>query len=161
MISFTLGLLVALTVASFTGCFNLSNYRKRKNDEKWTRKDYDDGNCKHYQIDDYKHQLLPNPKQIMLLVLSVLLQSKAQAIQEAQQAELSRITAVANAQTKIAEARGDSAKAVIDASGRAESIRREQAVISPTYIEYIKWSNWDGKLPTTSLGSGTNVLLSK
>lgn len=90
-----------------------------------------------------------------------ILQQKAQSIQEAQQAELARLTAIANAQTQIATARGDSAKAVIEASGRAEAIRREQAVITPTYVEYIKWSNWDGKLPTTSLGSGTNVLLSK
>lgn len=102
-----------------------------------------------------------NPGQITPENMKGILDQKAKSIQEAQQAELSRITAVANAQTLIATARGDSAKAVIDASGRAEAIRREQAVLTPQYIEFIKWSHWDGALPTTSLGGNTSVLLSK
>jgi regulator of protease activity HflC (stomatin/prohibitin superfamily) len=90
-----------------------------------------------------------------------ILQAKANAVQAAQQAELDRQTAVAQAEQKIAQARGDSAKAVIEASGRAEAIRKEQNAITAEYIDYIKWSNWDGKLPATMLGGNTSVLLQK
>jgi hypothetical protein len=89
------------------------------------------------------------------------LQRQADAVLATRQAELNRRTAVATAEQKIAEARGDSAKAVIEASGRAEAIRKEQNAITAEYIDYIKWTNWDGKLPATMLGGNTSVLLSK
>lgn len=69
------------------------------------------------------------------------------------------LVAEAEAKRKIAVARGDSAKAVIEASGRAEAIRREQLNLTPMYLDYIRASNWDGKLPTTVLGTGTNVMI--
>jgi regulator of protease activity HflC (stomatin/prohibitin superfamily) len=90
-----------------------------------------------------------------------ILQAKANAVQAAQQAELNRQTAVATAEQKIAEARGDSAQLVINAKADAEAIRLKQNQITPQYIEFIRWSRWDGKLPTTSLGGNTSVLLNK
>lgn len=89
------------------------------------------------------------------------IEEKTQAIQEVQVAENRKRVAVAEAQTKIAVARGDSAQAVIAASGRAEAIKREQLQITPIYIEYMKAKSWDGTLPQTMLGSQTPFILGR
>lgn len=102
-----------------------------------------------------------NPGQITPASMANILQSKAQAIQQAQQAELDRKTADAQAYTKVATARGDSAAQVISAAADAEAIRLKTREISANYVEFIKWQSWDGKLPTTVLGSSSNVLLSR
>ena len=79
--------------------------------------------------------------------------AKTRAIQEVQVAENRRQVAVADAERKIAEARGDSAQAVIQASGRAEAIKREQLSLTALYIDYIKVQKWSGQVPTTVAGS--------
>ncbi|HNU89596.1 MAG TPA: SPFH domain-containing protein [Ferruginibacter sp.] len=79
--------------------------------------------------------------------------AKTRAIQEAQVAENRRQVAVADAERKIAEARGDSAQAVIQAAGRAEAIKREQLSLTPLYIDYIKIQKWSGQVPTTVAGN--------
>lgn len=100
-----------------------------------------------------------NPGQITPSSMASILQSKAQAIQLAQQAELDRKTADAEAYTKIAKARGDSAAQVIAASADAETIKLKTREISSNYVEYIKWSNWDGHLSQTVLGGNTTMML--
>lgn len=85
--------------------------------------------------------------------------AKTRAIQEVQVAENQRQVAVADAERKIAQARGDSAKAVIEASGRAEAIRKEQLSLTPLYIEYIKIQKWNGEVPSTVAGTGTSFLI--
>lgn len=79
--------------------------------------------------------------------------AKTRAIQEVQVAENRRQVAIAEAERKIAEARGDSAQAVIQASGRAEAIKREQLSLTPLYIDYIKIQKWSGQVPTTVAGN--------
>jgi hypothetical protein len=79
--------------------------------------------------------------------------AKTRAIQEVQVAENRRQVAVAEAERKIAEARGDSAQAVIQAAGRAEAIKREQLSLTPLYIDYIKVQKWSGQVPTTVAGN--------
>ena len=91
--------------------------------------------------------------------LKMSIEAKTKAVQDVQVAESQRLVAVADAQRKIAVARGDSAQAVIAASGRAEAIRREQLNLTAIYIDYIRASNWDGKLPSTVLGSSSSVML--
>ena len=78
---------------------------------------------------------------------------KTRAIQEVQVAENRRQVAIAEAERKIAEARGDSAQAVIEAAGRAEAIKREQLSLTPLYIDYIKIKKWSGQVPTTVAGN--------
>jgi hypothetical protein len=78
--------------------------------------------------------------------------AKTRAIQEVQVAENRRQVAVAEAERKIAEARGDSAQSVIQAAGRAEAIRREQLSLTALYIDYIKIQKWNGEVPTTVAG---------
>lgn len=85
--------------------------------------------------------------------------AKTRAIQEVQVAENRRQVAIADAERKIAEARGDSAQAVIQAAGRAEAIRKEQMSLTPLYIDYIKIQKWNGHVPTTVAGGGTGFMI--
>ncbi len=85
--------------------------------------------------------------------------AKTTAIQEVQVAENRRQVAVAEAERKIAEARGDSAQAVIQAAGRAEAIRKEQMSLTPLYIEYIKVQKWSGQVPTTVAGGNSGFMI--
>lgn len=85
--------------------------------------------------------------------------AKTRAIQEVQVAENRRQVAVAEAERKIAEARGDSAQAVIQAAGRAEAIRREQLSLTALYIDYIKVQKWSGQVPTTVAGGNSGFLI--
>lgn len=87
------------------------------------------------------------------------IEAKTKAIQEVQVAENQRAVAVAEAERKIAEARGDSAQAVISASGEAEAIRRKQVVLTREYVEYLKVQKWDGKLPQVQTGSNGSILM--
>lgn len=84
--------------------------------------------------------------------------AKTRAIQETQVAENRRQVAVADAERKIAEARGDSAQAVIQAAGRAEAIKREQLSLTPLYIDYIKIQKWSGQVPTTVAGNSALMI---
>lgn len=105
-----------------------------------------------------------NPGQITPASMKQILQDKANAIQGAQQSELNRQKAVAQAQADIAKARGDSAANVIQAAGEAEAIRLKTREISENYVQYVKWLNCNPdvpRVPSTVLGSGTSVLLSK
>lgn len=105
-----------------------------------------------------------NPGQKTPASMKGILESKAAAIQQAQQAELDRQTADAQAYTKIAKARGDSAEAVITAAGEAKAIQLKTRELSENYVNYIKWFNANPdvpRVPTTVLGSNTSVLLSK
>lgn len=95
--------------------------------------------------------------------------NKTKAIQEAQAKMQEALVADANAKKMIAEAKGDSAKAVITAMGEAraaieeakgvsEAMRLKQQQLSPLYVEYLKAQGWDGKLPTTVLGNSTPMI---
>lgn len=85
--------------------------------------------------------------------------AKTRAIQEVQVAENRRQVAVADAERKIAEARGDSAQAVIQAAGRAEAIKKEQMSLTPLYIDYIKVQKWSGQVPTTVAGNNSGFMM--
>ncbi len=85
--------------------------------------------------------------------------AKTRAIQEVQVAENRRQVAIADAERKMAEARGDSAQAVIQAAGRAEAIRKEQTFLTPLYIDYIKVQKWTGQVPTTVAGGNTGFMM--
>ena len=68
-------------------------------------------------------------------------------------------TSIAEANKKIAEARGDSASKVITAQGEAEAIKVKQQQITPTYVEYVKWYSWDGHMPSVMTGAGSGIML--
>lgn len=88
------------------------------------------------------------------------IKAKQDAETEIQQLAIS----VATANKKIADARGDSASAVIRAAGEAEAIRLKQREVTPVYVDYIKWSTASpnvSRVPTTVLGNNSGVLLNK
>jgi regulator of protease activity HflC (stomatin/prohibitin superfamily) len=84
------------------------------------------------------------------------IEGKTKAVQEAQAAQQRTLVAQAEAQEKIAIARGDSAKVIIDAQALALAMKLKQKEITPLYVEYLKAQTWNGVLPTTVAGgSGT------
>lgn len=95
--------------------------------------------------------------------------NKTKAIQDAQAAMQEALVADAVAQKKIAVAKGDSAEAVILASGRARAVvmaadgeaqamKLKQKELTQLYVDYIRATNWDGKMPTTVLGNSSALL---
>lgn len=69
---------------------------------------------------------------------------------------------IAEANKKIAAARGDSAESVIRAAGKARAIELEQNQITPLYVDYIKWLNAAPtvpRVPGTILGSNASTLV--
>jgi regulator of protease activity HflC (stomatin/prohibitin superfamily) len=108
---------------------------------------------KWFNVSQLRTNIVP-PKEITQAI-----NAKTAAVQEAQAAVQQKIVAEAQALTQIAKAKGDSAQAVISASGRAEAVKKEQQYLTPLYIDYLKVQKWKGDVPTTVLGSGTNTLL--
>lgn len=95
--------------------------------------------------------------------------AKTQAIQGVQVAENNTKVANAKRLEKMAIAQGDSAQAVITAAGvanatliqaaaDAKAMNLKQRELTPTYVDYIRAQNWNGQLPATMLGSGSNTL---
>jgi regulator of protease activity HflC (stomatin/prohibitin superfamily) len=108
---------------------------------------------KWFNVSQLRTNILP-PKEITEAI-----NAKTKAVQEAQSAIQQKLVAEAQAQTKIATAKGDSAQAVIAAAGRAEAVKKEQQYLTPLYIDYLKVQKWKGDVPSTVLGSNGNVLL--
>jgi regulator of protease activity HflC (stomatin/prohibitin superfamily) len=84
------------------------------------------------------------------------IEGKTKAVQEAQAAQQRTLVAQAEAQEKMAIARGDSAKTIINANAAALAMKIKQKELTPLYVEFVKASAWNGALPTTMAGgSGT------
>jgi regulator of protease activity HflC (stomatin/prohibitin superfamily) len=75
------------------------------------------------------------------------IEEKTQAVQEAQAAVQRTLVAQAEAQEKIARAKGDSAQAVIAAAGEAKANSLRQATLTDKLIQQQFINKWDGKLP--------------
>ena len=91
--------------------------------------------------------------------LQAAIEAKTKAVQEVQVAEQQKLVAEADAQRKIAVARGEAEAAIIAANGRAKAIEAEQLSLTPLYLDYIRAKAWNGVLPSTILGSSSNVML--
>lgn len=86
------------------------------------------------------------------------IEAKAKADADANTAEAEARVAKADAQRKIELAKGDSASIVIRAKAEAASIKLKQQEVTPTYVDYQRVLKWDGVLPSTMLGNGSNTL---
>lgn len=84
---------------------------------------------------------------------------KIAAKQKSERAIMELQISVAEANKDIAKARGDSAAKVINAAGEAEAVRKIQNVLTPTYVDYIKATRWNGALSLYSAGSGGSTML--
>ena len=108
---------------------------------------------KWFTVSQLRTNIVPPP------AITAAIEAKTKAVQEAQAAIQRKAVAEAEALEKMARAKGDSAEKVITASGEANAIKLKQLSLTPEYIEYIKATTWDGKYPTTMVGSGAGVLL--
>jgi regulator of protease activity HflC (stomatin/prohibitin superfamily) len=107
---------------------------------------------KWFQVSQLRTNIIPPQS------LQAAIESKTKAVQEAQAAMQRKLVAEAEAQEKIAIAKGDSAKVIINANAEALSMKIKQREITPLYVEFIKSQKWDGKLPTTMTSSSGTLL---
>lgn len=77
-------------------------------------------------------------------------------------AQQSVATAEGQRQSTVKIAEGQANATLIQAVAQAQAIKliQEQLAQNPSYIEYLKWTKWNGQLPTTMFGnSGINPLI--
>lgn len=86
---------------------------------------------------------------------------KIKAKQDAERSVTELQKSIAEANKRVADARGDSAAKVIRALADAKEIAVKQEALknSPQYIELIRAEKWNGVYPTTMLGGGATTLL--
>lgn len=87
------------------------------------------------------------------------IKAKAQADADIIKARTLAEVAKADALRKIELAKGDSASVVIRAKADAAAIKLKQSEVTQEYIDYQRVLRWDGVMPSTVLGSGSNTLL--
>jgi regulator of protease activity HflC (stomatin/prohibitin superfamily) len=87
------------------------------------------------------------------------IEAKNNAVQTALTAENQVKTAEAQAKIKVATAEGNAQAMLTAAKAEAEANRMKQQTLTPLLLQ-LEWVNkWNGKLPTTQLGSGNGVML--
>ena len=84
--------------------------------------------------------------------------AKNNAVQAALMAENQVKTAEAQAKIKVATAEGSAQAMLATAKAEAEAYRLKQQTLTPLLLQQMWIEKWDGVLPTTQLGSGTNMM---
>jgi regulator of protease activity HflC (stomatin/prohibitin superfamily) len=86
------------------------------------------------------------------------IEAKNNAVQTALTAENQVKTAEAQAKIKVATAEGNAQAMLTAAKAEAEANRMKQQTLTPLLLQ-LEWINkWNGQLPSTQLGSGTNMM---
>lgn len=86
------------------------------------------------------------------------IEAKNNAVQASLRTENEVKTAEAQAKIKVATANGNAQAMLTAAKAEAEANRMKQQTLTPLLLQ-LEWINkWDGQLPSTQLGSGTNML---
>jgi hypothetical protein len=96
---------------------------------------------KWFTVSQLRTNIAPPP------AITASIEEKTKAVQEAQAAVQRTLVATAEAQEKIARAKGDSAQAVIAAAGEAMANKLRQSTLTPMLIQQQFINKWDGKLP--------------
>jgi regulator of protease activity HflC (stomatin/prohibitin superfamily) len=86
------------------------------------------------------------------------IEAKNNAVQTALTAENQVKTAEANAKIQVAKAEGNAQAMLTQAKAEAESYRLKQSSITPMLLQQMWIEKWNGTLPTTQLGAGTNMM---
>jgi regulator of protease activity HflC (stomatin/prohibitin superfamily) len=85
------------------------------------------------------------------------IEAKNNAVQSALRAENEVKTAEAQAKIKVATAEGNAQAMLTSAKAEAEANRLKQTTLTPLLLQ-LEWVNkWNGKLPETMLGQGSNT----
>ena len=86
------------------------------------------------------------------------IEAKNNAVQNSLMAENKVRQAEAEAKIKVAQAEGEAQSLMIRARSEAEANRMKQVTLTPLLLQ-LEWINkWNGQLPSTQLGSGTNLM---
>jgi regulator of protease activity HflC (stomatin/prohibitin superfamily) len=86
------------------------------------------------------------------------IEAKNNAVQAALTAENQVKTAEAQAKIKVATAEGNAQAMLATAKAEAESYKLKQSAITPMLLQQMWIEKWNGAMPTTQLGSGTNMM---
>lgn len=86
------------------------------------------------------------------------IEAKNNAVQAALTAENQVKTAEAQAKIKVATAEGNAQAMLATAKAEAESNKLKQATLTPMLLQQMWIEKWNGALPSTQLGSGTNMM---
>ena len=108
---------------------------------------------KWFTVSQLRTNIVPPP------AITKAIEEKTKAVQEAQAAYQRKLVAEAEAQEKMAIARGDSAKAVITAAGQAQSNKLLQQSLTQELVQKMWIEKWKGDVPTTVLGGNTNSFM--
>ena len=108
-----------------------------------------------FMLDNYSILKQPTPTDANL---QAAINAKIKAKQDAETSKMQLQQSIAEANKQVAKARGDSATKVINAMGEAEAVRKIQQVLTPTYVEYIKATRWNGVQPSV-VGGGAGMIL--
>lgn len=84
--------------------------------------------------------------------------AKNAAIQSALQAENNVKTAEANAKIQIARAKGNADALLMSARAESEANKLKQATLTPMLLQQMWIEKWNGSVPSTQLGSSTNIM---
>ena len=101
-------------------------------------------------------QLTSNLTPPPALVESITLKNRA--VQNAQTEENKVKISIAQANQKIAVARGDSAQLVIRAQSEAKAYELQQRNLTPELLKKMYLDKWNGKLPEVMTGNGSNMM---
>ena len=86
------------------------------------------------------------------------IEAKNNAVQTALTAENQVKTAEAQARIKVATAEGEAQAMLTSARAEAESNKLRQQTLTPLLLQQMWVEKWNGELPTTTLGNGTNMM---
>jgi regulator of protease activity HflC (stomatin/prohibitin superfamily) len=86
------------------------------------------------------------------------IEAKNNAVQQSLTAENQVKTAEAQAKIKVATAEGNAQAMLATAKAEAESNKLKQATLTPMLLQQMWIEKWNGVLPSTQLGSGTNMM---
>ena len=86
------------------------------------------------------------------------IEAKNNAVQQSLTAENQVKTAEAQAKIKVATAEGNAQAMLATAKAEAESYKLKQSAITPMLLQQMWIEKWNGAMPTTQLGSGTNMM---
>lgn len=86
------------------------------------------------------------------------IEAKNNAVQTALTAENQVKTAEAQAKIKVATAEGNAQAMLATAKAEAESNKLKQSTLTPMLLQQMWIEKWNGALPSTQLGSGTNMM---
>ena len=90
---------------------------------------------------------------------SILVQAESEKKAMIEDAKAKYESAKLNAQTKLEIAKADAAARIMNAESQAKANKMLNESITPEILEFNRINKWNGKLPTTVLGSNQSSII--